>query len=91
MHSRSQLSNSEKLAYLKHALKEGTAKRTIDGLSGSGDHYEEAIDCLKKRFDRPRLIHQAHVRSILEVPTLRIEMERNCVVCMTQSVSTFAL
>ena len=71
VHSRSQLSNSEKLAYLKHALKEGAAKHTIDGLSGSGDHYEEAIDCLKKRFDRPRLIHQAHVQSILEVPTLK--------------------
>ena len=71
VHNRSQLSNSEKLAYLKHALKESPAKHAIQCLSGSGDHYEEAIKCLKKWYDRPHLTHQAHIRSILEEPTLK--------------------
>ena len=32
-----------------------------EGLSSTGDHYDEAIECLKARYNRPRLIHQAHV------------------------------
>ena len=64
VHDRSSLTDSEKLAYLRHALKAGSAKSVIEGLSRSGDQYDEAITCLKARFDRPRLIHQAHVRKI---------------------------
>ena len=71
VHGRSKLADSEKLAYLRHALKGGSAKSVIEGLSRSGDHYDEAIICLKSRFDRPRLIHQGHVQKILEAPNLR--------------------
>ena len=71
VHDRSNLTDTEKLAYLRHALKDGTAKSVIEGLSRSGEHYEEAISCLKLRYDRPRLIHQAHVRKILEIPSLK--------------------
>ena len=46
-------------------------KAVVEGLSSSGDQYQEAIDCLKKRFDRPRLIHQAHVSAIMEAPALK--------------------
>jgi hypothetical protein len=55
--------------YLQHALKDGSAKQAIEGLSRSGEYYSEAIDCLKARYDRPRLIHQTHVRMILDAPT----------------------
>ena len=71
VHSKKQLTNTEKLAYLKNALKGGAAKHVIEGLTGSGDHYEEAIECLQKRYNRPRLIHQAHVRAILDAPPLK--------------------
>ena len=53
--------NWRQLVYLQHALKEGSARSVIDGLSQSGDNYDIAIECLKDRFDRPRLIHQTHV------------------------------
>ena len=33
--------------------------------------YDEAIKCLKDRFNHPKLIHEAHVRKILELPTLK--------------------
>ena len=46
--SKSQLDDAEKLAYLEQALKDGPAKNTIEGLSGSGDDYKEAIECLRK-------------------------------------------
>ena len=57
--------------YLQHALKDGTAKRVIEGLSRSGDNYAEAVGCLQARYDRPRLIHQTHVRMILDAPGLK--------------------
>ena len=71
VHSRPSLSDSEKLVYLQQSLKDGSAKNVIEGLSRSGDNYTEAIGCLKARYDRPRLIHQIHVRMILEAPSLR--------------------
>lgn len=71
VHDRSHLSDAEKLAYLRQALKDGTAKSTVEGLSHSGAQYAEAIDCLTTRFDRPRLIHQTHVRKIVEAPSLK--------------------
>ena len=61
---------AEKLVYLRHAVKDGPAKRIIEGLSQSAETYTEAIDGLQKRYDRPHLIHQAHVRAITEVPSL---------------------
>ena len=56
VHDRGKLSDPEKLAYLKHALKDGRAKTVVEGLSGSGKNYKEAVDTLQKRYDRPRLI-----------------------------------
>ncbi len=69
--ARSNLTDSEKLAYLRHALKGGNAKTVIEGLSRSGEHYSEAIACLKSRYNRPRSIHQAHIQRILEAPGLK--------------------
>ena len=68
---RSDISDTEKLVYLRHSLKDGSAKNVIEGLSHSGDQYKEAIDSLKARYDRPRIIHQTHVRRIYEVPSLK--------------------
>lgn len=59
---RSDLSTTEKLVYLRNSLKDGSAKTMIEGLSHSGDQYGEAITSLKSRYNRPRLIHQTHVR-----------------------------
>ena len=61
VHDRSNLSHAEKLVYLQQVVKNGSAKNTIEGLSRSGDHYYEAVECLMSRFNCPRLIHRAHV------------------------------
>ena len=71
VHSRSNLADSEKLVYLRHSLKDGSAKHVIEGLSRSGEYYAEAIECLQSCCDHPRLIHQTHVRMILETPALK--------------------
>ena len=57
IHSRTNLSNSEKLVYLKHSLKDRSAKNVIEGLSRSGDCYEEAVESLKACYVRPRLVY----------------------------------
>ena len=71
VHSRSNLSDIEKLVYLQQAIKNSPARTCIEGLSRSGDQYGEAIECLKGRYNRPRLIHRAHVRNIMEAPPLK--------------------
>ncbi len=71
IHSRRDLRNAEKLAYLRHSMKDGSAKAVIEGLSQSGDQYLEAIESLKARYDRPRLIHQTHVQRICEAQSLK--------------------
>ncbi|XP_064397632.1 uncharacterized protein LOC135344358 [Halichondria panicea] len=71
IHERSSLADSEKLVYLQHALKDGSAKGVIEGLSQSGENYAEAVDCLRSRYNRPRLIHQTHVKMIFEAPALK--------------------
>ena len=46
-------------------------KDVIAGSTQLGDNYKEANECLQERYDRPRIIHQAHIREILkDVPNL---------------------
>ena len=71
VHDLAHLSDSEKLVYLQQSLKGGSAKVAIEGLSRSGEYYAEAIECLQSRYDRPCLIHQAHVCMILEATSLK--------------------
>ena len=61
IHDRTNISDTEKLVYLRHSLKDGSAKSIIEGLSRSGEQYAEAIKSLKSRYSRPRLIHQTHI------------------------------
>lgn len=43
IHDRSRLSDTEKLVYLRHSLKDGLAMKTIEGLSQSGDQYVDKL------------------------------------------------
>ena len=71
VHDCPKLLDPEKLVYLQHSLKNSSAKRVIEGLSRSGEHYAEAIECLKARYDRPWLIHPTHVHMIIEAQPLK--------------------
>ena len=52
VHNRQDISNSEKLVYLRHALKDSKALKAIEGLSRSGEHFVEAIELLQARFNQ---------------------------------------
>ena len=71
IHDRRSLSEAEKLVYLQQAIKKCSATSAIEGLSRSGDNYPEAVECLKARYDRPRLIHRTHVQRIVDVSSLK--------------------
>ena len=49
VHSRTNISDTEKVVYLQQALKDSTAKHAIEGLSRTGDDYcnSEAVECLQ--------------------------------------------
>ena len=71
MHNKHGLQDIEKLAYFKDSVKVSPARHVIEGLSRTAASYTEPIGCLLEQCDRSRLIHQAHVRAILEAPSLR--------------------
>ena len=71
VHDHSDLSEAEKLVYMQQAIKDGSAKSVIEGLSYSGDQYQEAIECLKSRYNHPRVTHRARVRIVVDAPLLK--------------------
>ena len=71
IHDRQQLSESEKLVYLQQAVKNGSAKPVIEGLSCTGENYKEAIECLKSCFNRPQLLLRGHICKIVQAPSLK--------------------
>ena len=71
VHDRTSIPKEEKLIHLQNAIQDKTAKSLIAGLTKSSDHYDEAVKCLQERYDRPRQIHQMHVRRIVEAPSLK--------------------
>ena len=71
IHSKVQLNDAERLAYLRDVLKDGPARHVLEGLSQDADYHNGAIGCLHGDYDRPHLIHQAHVDAIYEALSFR--------------------
>ena len=60
------MNDISKLTHLQDALKDGLARFVLQGLPRTSESYEEAIKCLKERYDPPRLVHEEHIRSIVD-------------------------
>ena len=71
IHDRSDLNSAEKMAYLRQSLADGTAKGIIAGLSHTGNQYDEAVECLTEKYDQPRTIHRAHVKALINPPSMK--------------------
>ena len=76
IHSKTALSDTAKLMYLQDALKDGPARFVIQGLTRTSESYEEAIKCLKERYDRPRLVEEEHIRSIVDAVPVKSGSEK---------------
>ena len=68
--SNSQLSNAQKLQYLKAFLTNDAAK-LLSSFTITDSNYHTALEVLKKRYDNPRMIARAHVQSIFDLPNMR--------------------
>ena len=44
VHTHSDISESEKLVYLRHSVKDRSARNAIEGLCRTGDNYNEALE-----------------------------------------------
>ena len=71
IYSRTHFTDTKKLAYLHHSLQHGPAKHFIEGLLGTSSEYSEAMSCLQKRYDRPRVLHHAQVQAIFKAPVVK--------------------
>ena len=76
VHDKPHLGEIDKLTYLRDALKDGPARNVIQGLTQTAESYQEAVRCLKDRYDRPRLTHREHVRSIVQAPPMKADNGR---------------
>ncbi|KRX75173.1 hypothetical protein T06_4985 [Trichinella sp. T6] len=56
---RGDLDNTIKFTYLLSST-EGTARRAIEGISLTPENYTHAVDILKERFGRPRMVIRKH-------------------------------
>ena len=71
IHSKTHLTDTDKLTYLRGTLKDGPAHHVVSGLMQTSESYMEAIRYLQERYDRPCILHQAHVRKIQEATPLK--------------------
>ena len=71
IHSNDRLHDAQKFVYLREAVKDGSANQVIQGISHSAGSYKEAVESLRKRYDRPRIIHKNHVKALVETPHVR--------------------
>ena len=60
--SKSQLTDSDKLTYLREELKSGPVNNVVVELTQTSENYNEAVRCLQKRYDRVRVLYQVHIR-----------------------------
>ena len=66
IHCKTGLNFIEKLMYLQDALKDGPVRFVTQGLTQTSKSYEEAIKCLKEQYNRPRLVYEEHIHSIVD-------------------------
>lgn len=68
VHKNSQLTNVQKLQYLKSVVK-GEALQLIQHFNITSDNYEEAWDKLEARFNKKKHIVYHHIKNFMNLPT----------------------
>ena len=71
IHNSKKLDDQLRMQYLLKSLTTKKAKDAIEGMNAVAEAYPEAVAALKNRFDRPQVIHRAHVRAILNIKPMK--------------------
>ena len=77
VHDNSEIPKVDKFNYL-NSLLEGTALKTIQGLTLTDGHYDTAVGMLRERFGDPQQIICSHMESLLKIPNCSLSGERTC-------------
>jgi hypothetical protein len=72
VHTNPELSKIDKFNYL-NSLLEGRALRAVQGLTVSGDNYQEAIEILQQRFGKSQQIISAHMDEFMKIPACTVD------------------
>ncbi len=71
IHNSTKLTDQLRMQYLLKSLTTQKAKDAVEGIDATAEAYPEAVEELKARFDRPEVIHRAHVRALLKARYLK--------------------
>lgn len=74
VHENKQISDGNKFRHLKSLL-EGQAAAAIAGVQTTGPNYPEAIEILENRFAQKQVIINAHMESLLNIPSIISERD----------------
>ena len=66
------LADVQKLEYVMRSLK-GSAAEAVKGFAFIQENYQLVVESLKERFGHPRLILDAHIRSLIHLSHLNSE------------------
>ncbi|KRZ06890.1 hypothetical protein T11_3210 [Trichinella zimbabwensis] len=70
VHERSDLNAATKFAYLLSST-EGKARSAIDGIPITAANYTQAVEILKTRFGRPKMLAREHIMALWKAPACR--------------------
>lgn len=71
IHNSKKLDDQLRMQYVLKSLTTKKAKDAVEGIDAVAEAYPEAVAALKNRFDRPQVIHRAHVRAILNIKPMK--------------------
>ncbi|XP_044176591.1 uncharacterized protein LOC122959338 [Acropora millepora] len=66
VHDNADLPNVQKFTYLRSVLN-GNALQTIEGFEVTGANYQPAVECLKHRYGRRRVVISSLVKSVVQM------------------------
>ena len=66
VHNNDDLPNVQKFTYLRSVLT-GNALQTIEGFEVTGANYQPAVECLKHRYGRKRVVISSLVKSVVQM------------------------
>ncbi len=70
-HDNRGLDDTQKLTYLREAIKDTEVTPLLYRATESEDQYRELVSILKDRYDQRRLIHRTYTMSIINAPVIK--------------------
>ena len=76
VHDNADLPNVQKFTYLRSVLT-GNALQTIEGFEVTGANYQPAVECLKHRYGRRRVVISSLVKSVVQMDAKSVVTARD--------------